>query len=102
MSNFVNVVVTDNAQVDYIEVRFERNEANSYDQLNVIACFSYEKYEQITDLCDDQVLHSLINIQGYCFLDFEVTIDEAKAATLTKNTSSYQINGQPSQLADLA
>ena len=73
MNLYLTTNVVSNTDPQQIEVSFMRVDMPSRleDSIEIYACFTYSQYSNLTDMCDTQTVHTVVNVKGSCFSGLE-------------------------------
>ena len=63
-------------------VQFDKKETNLLDTFDVVICYSYGDWDNMASLCDETVLHPVINARGLCFDEFNVQLEQVNVNLL--------------------
>ena len=65
-------------------ISFDKVPQCQFETLELIACYTYgEGYENLTDLCDEQVIHEVQGTLGSCFEEFGISLQQNQVAQFT-------------------
>lgn len=82
-ASVVDISVVNDSDPDLMVIRFDKKEANLLDTFDVVFCYSYgDDWANLSELCDETVLHPVTNALGTCFTEFFIQLEAASVNVL--------------------